>query len=177
MTEKETGKALVEHWAWAAKRYLMPRPSAQTMAVSCRRVLEIEQDWENVDVLSLDIDEFSQRFKNLRASNYKPSSLGDYVSRFRRGVLSYRAFLDDPSNWRYGSRTKKTTTSKPKVRQSHGGDTSEGADQREEGLQEYVYPFRQKVLATLTIPQDATAAEIRRLVAWAQTLAVDYEGE
>lgn len=28
----------------------------------------------------------------------------------------------------------------------------------------------------VTIPKDATAAEIRRLVAWAQTLAVDYEG-
>ena len=174
--EKRTGKALVEHWMWAAAKGLMPRGSAQTIAVSCRRVLEVEQDWENVDVVALDIDDFSSRFKNLRALDYKPSSLGDYASRFRRGVLSYRAFLDDPSKWRFGSRAKNTNTPKPKARQSDGGDKARSGDQRKAGLQEYVYPFRQDVLATLTIPQDATAAEIRRLVAWAQTLAVDYEG-
>ena len=174
--EQRTGKAFVEHWAWAADKGLMPRASAQSMAVSCRRVLEVDQDWENVDVLALDMDEFSQRFKTLRALDYKPSSLGDYASRFRRGVRSYRAFLDDPSKWRFGSRTKKTTASKPKSRQSDDSDTAGSSDLQEAALQEYVYPFRKNVLATLTIPKDATAAEIRRLVAWAQTLAVDYEG-
>ena len=171
--EQRTGKALVEHWAWAADKGLMPRKSAQSMAVSCRRVLEVDQDWENVDVLALDVDEFSSRFKTLRALDYKPSSLGDYAGRFRRGVRSYRAFLDDPSKWRFGSRTKRTTASK---RRSDDGDTAGSSDRQEAALQEYVYPFRQNVLATLTIPKDATAAEIRRLVAWAQTLAVDYEG-
>ena len=174
--EQRTGKALVEHWKWAADRGLMPKNSAQTMAVSCRRVLEVEQDWENVDVLALDEDELSSKFKTLRASSYKKSSLGDYASRFRNGVRSYRSFLADPDNWRYGSRDKKASTSKPQSRQSHGGDAAPNADQRTAGLQEYVYPFRKAVLATLTIPRDATSAEIRRLVAWAQTLAVDYEG-
>ena len=174
--EKRTGKDLVEHWAWAAEKGLMPRTSAKAMAVSCRRVLEVEQDWKNVNVLALDMDEFARRFKNLRALDYKPSTLGDYASRFRRGVLSYRAFLDDPSKWHFGSRTKRTTSSKPKSRQPDDSDTAERSDLQEVALQEYVYPFRQNVLATLTIPKDATAAEIRRLVAWAQTLAVDYEG-
>ena len=174
--EQRTGRALVDHWVWAADKGLMPRGSARAMAVSCRRVLEIEQGWENVDVVALDVDDFSTRFKTLRALDYKPSSLGDYASRFRRGVLSYRAFLEEPSKWRFGSRTKKTSTSRPRTRQSDDGDTASGADQYETILQEYVYPFRKNVLATLNIPQDATAAEIRRLVAWAQTLAVDYEG-
>ena len=174
--EQRTGKALVKHWAWAADKGLMPRGSAQTLAVSCRRVLEVEQDWEKVDVLALDIDEFSSRFKNLRALDYRPSSLRDYASRFRRGVLSYRAFLNDPSKWRPGSRTKKATAPKPKERRSDDRNTAVGTDQTEARLQEYVYPFRQNVLATLTIPQDATAAEMKRLVAWAQTLAADYEG-
>ena len=154
----------------------MPKASAQAMAVSCRRVLEVDQDWENVDVLALDVDDFAMRFKNLRALDYKPSSLGDYASRFRRGVLSYRAFLSDPSKWSFVSRNKRTTSSKARVRQSDSGDTVTDTSRSEIGLQDYVYPFRQSVLATLTIPQDATAAEIRRLVAWAQTLAVDYEG-
>ncbi len=174
--EQRTGKAFIEHWAWAADKGLMPRASAQSMAVSCRRVLEVDQDWENVDVLALDTDEFSQRFKTLRALDYKPSSLGDYASRFRRGVKSYRLFLADPSKWRFGSGTKKTTAAKPRPRKSPDSDAAENTDQQEAGLQQYVYPFRPSVLATLTIPKDATAAEIRRLVAWAQTLAVDYEG-
>ena len=175
--EQRTGKALVEHWAWAAEKGLMPRGSARAMAVSCRRVLEVEQDWENVDVLLLDIDDFCRRFKKLRAMDYKPSTLGDYASRFPRGVLSYRAFLADPSKWRFGSRTKKTNTPRPGYRLSDAVDTARSADQNGTILQEYVYPFRKNVLATLKIPQNATAAEIRRLVAWAQTLAIDYEGE
>lgn len=174
--EQRTGKGLVEHWTWAAEKGLMPKASAQAMAVSCRRVLEIDQDWENVDVLALDEDEFCRRFKNLRALDYKPSSLGDYASRFRRGVKSYRLFLADPSKWRFGSGAKKTTAAKPRPRKSLDSDTAENTDQQEAGLQQYVYPFRPNVLATLTIPKDATAAEIRRLVAWARTLAVDYEG-
>ena len=67
-------------------------------------------------------------------------------------------------------------SAKPNSRLSESSDTVRSADQGKVRLQEYVYPFRQNVLATLKIPQDATAAEIRRLVAWAQTLAVDYEG-
>ena len=40
---------------------------------------------------------------------------------------------------------------------------------------DYEYPFRTDFLATLTIPRDATTTEIERLVAWARTLAVDYQ--
>ena len=174
--ERRTGKALVEHWPWAAEKGLVPKAAARTMAVSCRQVLEVEQDWGKVDVVTLDIGEFVQRFKTLRATDYKPRSLEDYAGRFRRGVKSYRDFLTDPSKWHYGSRAR-VGTSKPKTPQRRGGGAVPSADQRETVLQEYVYPFRKDVLVTLTIPQDATAAEIRRLVAWAQTLAVDYEGK
>lgn len=176
--EQRTGRSLVEHWARAAAKGLMPKASAQTMAVSCRRVLEIEQDWKHVDVLALDIEDFIRRFKNLKALWTTKRAVWRHTrAGFRRGVLSYRAFLSDPGKWRFESRMKKTSTSKPKDHQSDGGDTATDTSQPEAGLQKYMYPFRQSVLATLTIPQDATAAEIRRLVAWAQTLAVDYEGE
>ena len=174
--EKRSGKDLVEHWTRAADEGLMSRTSAIHMAVSCQRVLEVRQGWENVDVLTLDEDELSIQFKNIRESYYKPSTLRDYAGRFRRGVRSYREFLVDPDKWRDEARAKMMGTARPESRQSEGGDTVRNAEERKVRLQEYVYPFRQNVLATLKIPQDATAAEIRRLVAWAQTLAVDYEG-
>lgn len=173
--DRRTGRALVEHWTWAGEKGLVPKGSARTMALSCRTVLAIEREWEDVDVVALDIDEFSRRFKMLRASDYKPSSLGDYASRFRRGVLSYRDYLTDPSKWRYGSRSKRMSAAKPRSRQLDR-EQAQRAD-HPAVLQEYVYPFRKNVLATLAIPQDATATEIRRLIAWAETLAVDYEGQ
>ena len=49
----------------------------------------------------------------------------------------------------------------------------QGASSR--ALQTYVYPFRDGILARLEIPRDANTAEINRLVAWARTLAADYE--
>ena len=42
-------------------------------------------------------------------------------------------------------------------------------------LQEYVFPIRQDCLAKLVVPRDVKTDEINRLVAWARTLAVDYE--
>lgn len=176
MADNGTGKALVEHWAWAAEKGLILKSSARSMAVSCRRVLEVEQDWEVVDVTTLDIDEFSRRFKTLRALDYKPSSLGDYASRFRRAVLSYREFLREPSKWQFRSRRTNPAASRPKTDQPDSHDAVGEDRNGPAGLQQYVYPFRKNVLATLTIPQDATSAEIKRLIAWAQTLAMDYEG-
>ena len=186
-----TVRGLVGHWIWAADKGLMNASSARALATACRGVLEVQEDWEDLEVSAIDVDDSFSRFSTLRAKDFTPKSLRTYESRFRRAVASYRRYLDDPSSWRYELRTsagqrspaserprkiprkrfpepeKSAEATSPDVVSEHGGPVG--------GLQVYLYPIRPDVLARLVIPRDATAAEINRLVAWARTLATDYE--
>ena len=183
--QDSSARALVDHWDWAAQKGLMNRGTAQSMAVACRRVLSVQENWENLDVRSLDIEEYLIRFTNLKAKDFSPNSLRDYESRFRRAVGSFREYLDDPSGWKFPSRSsssreplgtrRKKSQSEPSPTETRIEDGSGRAGESAGGSQEYSYPFRPDVLARLSIPRDSTSAEINRLVAWARTLAVDYE--
>ena len=180
-----SARALVDHWAWASGKGMLAAPTARALATACRGVLEVQDDWERLDIKTLDIDDALNRFKNLRSRNFKPNSLRDYETRFRRAVQSYLEYLEDQAAWKYPTRTstrrasrKSSTSSRPNDpdRSPDVAQSSDVSDKlRSDDFQEYVYPFRQDVMARLTIPRDATTAEINRLVAWARTLAVDYE--
>ena len=180
-----TARALVDHWAWASGKGLMTAPTARALATACRGVLEVQDDWERLDILTLDIDDAFNRFKNLRARDFKPRSLRDYEARFRRAVRSYLEYLKDQTAWKYSTRTSTSRVSRRSSQPNRPSDTDKSSDVTKSpdlpvehpvgDFQEYVYPFRPDVMAQLIVPRDATTAEINRLVAWARTLAVDYE--
>ena len=177
-----SARALVDHWGWAAQKGLMNRKTAEAYAGACRGVLRVQDGWENLDVETLDIDDFLRRFKQLRSMDFSPNSLRDYETRFRRAIGSFRKYLDDPAGWRFPSRVSSSHGSARMRRTSDSGESAivrqatDVSDKTPAGhVQEYFYPFRPDVLATLVIPRDATTAELNRLVAWARTLAVDYE--
>ena len=180
-----TARALVDHWAWASGKGLMTAPTARALATACRGVLEIQDNWEQLDIETLDIDDAFNRFKNLRSRDFKPRSLKDYEERFRRAVKSYLEYLEDQAAWKYSTRTSTSRVSRRSSQANRPSDTDNSpnvtkptglpSEQPIGDYQEYIYPFRQDAMARLTIPRDATTAEINRLVAWARTLAVDYE--
>ena len=177
---RTSGRNFVEHWAYARKKGLMNPATASAVETAVRRVLAIEDNWENIDVTAINVDVLLSRFNNLNASDFKPRSLQDYGQRFRRALVSYMSFLDDPSGWKYASRsTKKRSKSADEKELDEDGtprNTNIGAPTPSPApMETYTYPFRDGVLARLEIPRDANAGEINRLIAWARTLAADYE--
>lgn len=173
-------KALVEHWSWAAEKGLMNKSTAGSLATVCRRILEIEDNWESLDISTVDVDEIVKRFINLKQKEYKPKSLVVYESRFRRALESYESYLENPSGWQYSSRGShsrkgKTNASKTATQESPSKEVRIAEPSKD--TQQYRYPFRPDYMAKLEIPRDATAHEIERLVGWARTLAVDYTPE
>ncbi|HSS42229.1 MAG TPA: hypothetical protein VLK37_06715 [Solirubrobacterales bacterium] len=74
-------------------------------------------DFESLDVRSLDIDEYMDRFQNRTIGKYSAESLRAYRQRFRKAVEAYRAYLADP-NWRPSlkrtARPKKGDAGSPK---------------------------------------------------------------
>jgi len=49
-----TGKALVEHWNWAAEKGGMNKHTAAGLRAACTQVLGALDNWESVDITSLD---------------------------------------------------------------------------------------------------------------------------
>ncbi|MDE0661442.1 MAG: hypothetical protein OXI79_17545 [Gammaproteobacteria bacterium] len=180
---KTSGRSFVEHWAYARQKGLMNQSTASAVETAVRRVLKAEDDWESVDITTIDVDDLVSRFNNLNSNDFKPRSLRDYGQRFRRALTSYKSFLDDPSGWKYGSRTttKRRTSNEERDADANNAKISDEmnlsgqAASSSSALQAYMYPFRDGILARLEIPRDANTAEINRLVAWARTLAADYE--
>ncbi len=181
--DEKTAEAMVRHWDWAKGKGLMNPSTAQAISSACRGILEAQDNWEQLNVETLDIEQSVQIFKNLRAKNFAPRSLRDYESRFRRAIESYRKYLDDPASWTFPSRSSAPrkspplgrTTRKEPAPDSAPIDDGGGENRLEVGSQEYRYPFRPDYMAKLEIPRDATTMEINRLVGWVRTLAVDYD--
>ena len=157
----------------------MNRATAQALAAACRRILEIEEDWESIDIRNLDVDDILLRFKNLKQKEYTPASLKVYESRFRRALDSFENYIEDPSDWSYSTRrpSPKKIANKSKTDQQSEPSSQTKTKEEQEGSHAYLYPFRPDFMARLEIPRDATVAEVERLIAWARTLAIDYSPE
>ncbi|MGQ0613950.1 MAG: hypothetical protein ACT4PV_09465 [Planctomycetaceae bacterium] len=172
-----TGKAFLGHWEWAAEKGVMNKNTASGLKAACTQVLGVLDDWENVDVKRLDVEETLTRFQNLRKKQFKPQVLETYKRRFRQAVSSYLAYLEDPGSW-------KPTTRKPRTQASENGrDASateemvhaSGRELPSAGLVEYPFPLREGQNARLVLPRDLKRSEVKRLAAFMTTLAVDFE--
>jgi hypothetical protein len=184
-----TGTALLEHWTWAIKKGLMNRNTGGSLRSACAKVLPVLDDWETLDVRALNVDDALQRFVNLHSKEFKPASLEAYKKRFRLAVDSFLEYADDPAAWqpnarpdRVGPRSR-NGVSKPQPSspadeaRSSVDPIMESGSLKGTNLHVFEYPIRDGVMARLTIPRDVTSSEMKRLMAWARTLAVDFELE
>ena len=178
-----TGKALVDHWSWAAQKGLMNKNTAIGLRVATSKVLSALDDWENVDVRSIDVDDAFNRFQNLQGKNFKPRVLGTYQQRWRQAVASFLAYVDDPAGWRPSApRT-------PRSSQERNGGSAKGNGAAARApivesvvqpvestrLMEYHYPLRDNQNVRLVLPRDLKVTEVKRLTAFMNTLVVDFD--
>jgi hypothetical protein len=173
-----TGKALVEHWGWAAEKGVMNKNTAGGTRAACAQVLSVLEDWENVDVKTLDVEDALVRFQHLKAKDFKPAVLDTYKRRFRQAVSSYLSYLEDPGGW------KPRTLERPVSTENRNGssrvsDAGAMRPARHEtsmsGFVEYPFPLREGQNVRLTLPRDLKSAEVKRLSAFMATLVVDFD--
>lgn len=179
METKTTGKDLVDHWTWAAEKGIMKKNSALSLRSACAKVLSVFDNWESIDITSIDAEEAITRFKNIQAKNYKPQSLEAYGKRFKNALESYLEFIEDPGAWKPASRpiqpTSSNTNNKPKRKQTaQKEDDSIVQPTGGRGLIDYPFPLRDGVTVRLMLPRDITVSEVKRLNAFMSTLAVDF---
>jgi hypothetical protein len=176
------GKDLVAFFDYAASKGLMNKDWAATLKSATKVVLSTvePEKWESMDIESLDLDNFVQRFERLRMGDLKPDSMNVYGKRIRNAITAYREFLRSPSTWQYtGSRSdqpgratrrapKTTAVSRTEPTEVNGGATPPG-------LISYPYPLRPNVVLSIALPPDLTQKEAVRLSAFLHTLAVDEQ--
>ena len=175
-----TGKALVDHWGWAAEKGVMNKNTAGGLRAACAQVLSVDEDWEARDIKTLDIEQALVRFQHLKAKKFKPKVLDTYKRRFRQAVGSYLAYLEDPGGWK--PRTVERAAGVDKANGDGGGRNGEPAprpgrhEAPQTGIVEYPCPLREGQMIRLFLPKDLRVAEVKRLTAFMTTLVVDAEG-
>jgi hypothetical protein len=181
METRTTGKDLVDHWSWAAEKGIMKKNSAFALKSACANVLSVIDDWESIDITSVDVEDAITRFKNIQARNYKPKSLEAYGKRFRNAVESFLEYIQDPGAWKPTSRqiqpANSSSDNKPKKKHDIQKEEDQIAPQPASGrgLIDYPFPLRDGLTVRLMLPRDITVNEVKRLNAFMSTLAVDFD--
>jgi hypothetical protein len=167
-----TGRALLDHWRWAASRGLMNPNTANGLRSACAKVLGVVEGWEALDVRTLDVESALARFQHLKKRDYVPAVLDTYKRRFRLAVASYLAYLEDPGGWTSGIVERPSRRERKELPAASG--TAEGGESLPAtGFVEFPFPLRKGQIARLLLPRDLTAAEVRRLTAFMNTLVID----
>jgi hypothetical protein len=174
---------------WAEKKGELPSSMIQNWRNASTKVLEIEDDWQNLNVVQFDLDEHINRFQILKRTNYTNGSMGAYKSRTRTAIEAYRKWLANPGSteWKPKAGTPRTARSgepKSTVKKSTAaepvstvdiapptGDVSGGHVPNRAAMVEYPLPLRPGVQARLWLPEDLTEKEAKRVARFAESLA------
>ena len=177
-----SGKALVEHWKWAAEKGLMKANTANSLRAACTQVLSVISGWESLDIRAIDVDDTYRRFQNKRSKDFKPESLDAYKRRFAQAVKLFIEYANDPSSWKAPAQ-ERASRKERKAPSATNGESVAAPPVRApvgptviSGLVEYPFPLREGRFAYLKLPADLKIAEVKRLTAYLNTLAVDSDG-
>lgn len=176
-----SGKAFLDHWRWAADKGVMNRNTAQAFLTSCRKVMEVVEGREELDMRTADVEDILVRFQNLRGREFKPQTLETYKRRFRQAVTMFLKYVEEPETWRPSgtvqrSGTKKRSTRRNELRQDVGAVALDAPSTAPQAI-EYRYPLTNGRIALLTLPTDLSMDDVVRLRAFVTTLALDFRPE
>jgi hypothetical protein len=170
----------------------MATPAAITpLKSAARQVFETVEGTENIDeidVRSLDVDEYLDRFqvKAMSSGRYKPESITAYRSRFGRGIDYYTTFLTTgtPPKIRLrassGPASKRAASSDDAPRSATGSaGTTEAPDMQSPtgNLISYPFPLQSGGIANLRLPVRLERADAERMATFIRTLVFEPQKE
>lgn len=181
-----TGDGLMAFLDYSHEKGLVKKNNAVAIKGACKEVLSTvyPTDWETLDMKTLDVEDVMGRFQNLRGTQYTPSSLSTYRSRLRSGASMYKEFLSQgPGSWRPAIRqqttaaalTKATSNGKTAKSKTTGPALPAVVEQPPSSVAmiPHTFPLRKDVRVTLTLPDDLTDREAKRLGTFIASLAQD----
>jgi len=177
-----SGQSLLDFWAWSARKGLVPTSVANDLRAASKEVLSVEDNWQAIDIKSLDVDYLMVRFDNLRKFKFKPQSLSAYKSRFKKARKLYLAYLENPSGWHYPGVAKRKASKLAHAASNRHERSSQVeyelpvsalvqvAAAPDPTVQRLEFPIRAGAVARLELPADLTRDEANRLAAYLQLI-------
>jgi hypothetical protein len=168
---------------WAERKGELPTSTVQNWRNAATKVLEIEDDWQDVNVAEFDLNAHLARFETLKRTSYTTGSMAAYKSRMKTGIEAYRAWESGASDWKpktSGSTRKVTIRAKTSASTSPAAPAGEAAaPRRDHGgfvpahatLIEYPFPLRPGLRALLALPEDLSEREAQRVARFVESLA------
>lgn len=139
--------------------------------------------WEDVDVKSIDLEDYMNRFSNLTMGRYSSDSLVVYKSRANKVLNWYAQFIDKPGWTPDVARRTQTAKSKPTIKPTpinskHTQVTPAGPSQPPEishmpNRVIYPYPLLDGQLIQISLPIKLTKKDAIRIAAFVESIAVD----
>jgi hypothetical protein len=189
-----TAGGLTAFCDYLVDRHLAPGSTVNPWKSAAKQVFtRLEGDnFETIDVQSLDVDEYMQRFMIASRSSYKPESLTAYDNRFRKGVEAYRGYLADPMGWRPKLRasSRRSPDSGTNGRTGAGISPSDPAAPSAAlapsaavstaapampGLTDYPFPLRSGQMAHLHLPSPLDKDDAERLTQFLRALVFERQ--
>src|SRR5215207_6165714 len=169
---------------WAERKGELPASTVQNWRTTATKVLEIEDDWRDLNVAEFDLDAHLARFETLRRTAYTTGSMSAYKSRAKVSIEAYRAWLANSPDWKPkgsgSARSGKSGSKKPSGPASvtlapadvPKSDIGGGYVPHRAALIEYPFPLRPGVRALLALPEDLSEREAKRVARFVETLAI-----
>jgi hypothetical protein len=169
---------------WAERKGEVLQATVQNWRVASTKVLEIEEDWQDVNVVDFDLEAQLSRFEILRRTAYTTGSLNAYKSRTRTGIEAYRRWESGASDWKPKGATKGSKTADRSNKPANASAPAAlaagtpvpkgeagGYVPHHTSLIEYPFPLRPGVRALITLPEDLTEKEAKRVARFVESLA------
>jgi hypothetical protein len=165
---------------WAERKGELPTSTVQNWRNASTKVLEIESDWRDVNVVDFDLNEHLSRFEILKRTSYTTSSMSAYKSRTKTGIEAYRAWLSHSPDWKPkgsgSTRANRTASKKSAATTPAAGSVEQkgeagGYVPHHTTLIEYPLPLRPGVRALLALPEDLSETEAKRVARFVESLA------
>lgn len=159
--------------------------TAQSLRVSCGKILVDLSDAEEADVRKVDVGLAIRKFNNKNPGALSPSSLAEYQRRVTLAIREFDLYQGNPTGYkgigRQPSRSEngEKPTAKKKEPLSKGAPAKHAergapsAPTTSAGLS-HTFPMRSDFLAQLVLPRDMKTAEAQRLCAFIRALAADF---
>jgi hypothetical protein len=179
-----TGGGLFEFFDWAESKHELPKSQVANWRGAAKNVLGIEDDYEALDLRALDLDDYLRRFEIASRTKYKSDSLNAYKGRFRKAVATYRLWLEQSPDWK-GAVAPARATANGSSHSSGGAKATvvgrsraaaaASAPPPTPGTIDHTFPLRPGVYARLSLPEDMTSWDAKRLSAFISSLAFDEQ--
>jgi hypothetical protein len=173
-----SGAGLIAFLNWTLNKKELVEATASALRTGCLKVLQVDGDWESIDLMSANLDDIVRRFRNAHRLDMKDRTLDQYEQRFRQSVDMYLKRLNGEP-WQPTRTPRKPPSGQSSPTTVSNGIRGDQEQSRQErpttgpGMITYPFPIRPGMQGKITLPEDLSIHEAKRIAAFISTLTME----